>query len=80
MVFRIDFQNLYGCFQKLWENLPKMDGLFHGSKPYEEMDDLGVPKLSPYFLVQQKGQTKTSVQPNLGRGPSCHRYQAMHRY
>ena len=20
---------------------PKMDGLFHGSKPYEQMDDLG---------------------------------------
>ncbi len=27
-----------------------MDGLFHGSKPYEQMDDLGAHK-NPYFWV-----------------------------
>ena len=26
-----------------------MDGLFHGSKPYEQMDDLGGPKNPPIF-------------------------------
>ncbi len=29
-------------FPKIVEKTPKMDGLFHG-KPYEQMDDLGVP-------------------------------------
>ena len=28
-----------GCFQKLW--YPKLDGENNGSKPYEQMDDLG---------------------------------------
>ena len=32
--------HLYGCFQKYW--YPKMDGENNG-KPYEQMDDLGVP-------------------------------------
>ena len=30
---------LVGCFQQYW--YPKMDGENNGSKPYEQMDDLG---------------------------------------
>ncbi len=35
-----DIYYSYGCFQKMWEN-PQMDGENNGSKPYEQMDDLG---------------------------------------
>ena len=41
-----------GCFQKSGGKLPpKMDGENSGSKPYEQMDDLGG-KPPPLFLVQ----------------------------
>ena len=35
-------------FPKIGVQNPKMDGENNGSKPYEQMDDLGV----PLFLVQ----------------------------
>ena len=37
-----------------------MDGLFHGSKPYEQMDDLGAHK-NPYFWVDTHIFSRVSV-------------------
>ena len=31
-----------GVEPKIWEVFPQMDGENNGSKPYEQMDDLGV--------------------------------------
>ncbi len=36
---RVDRYKLYGCFQK--KGYPNMDGDNNGSKPYEQLDDLG---------------------------------------
>ena len=49
-----------GCFQKLW--YPKLDGENNGSKPYEQMDDLG--GFPPLFLVQHPNEVFFSGSPS----------------
>ena len=48
--FSVHFEGV-SCVSKNRGKTPKMDGENNGSKPYEQMDDLGG-KILPLFLVQ----------------------------
>ena len=55
-----------------------MDGLFHG-KPYEQMDDLGVPLFleTPMYLQDLHSLKLTASSP-LKMGPACQSVSSFH--